>query len=175
VIRAGFSTELDELRAVREGAVDFIASLQARERERTGIASLKVGFNKVFGYYLEVTRANLDRVPDDYVRKQTLSGGERYFTPELKAWEEKVTGAEERILALETELFQELRREVPRTCPGSRPRAPPWPASTCWPRWPTWPCAAATCAPSSTPGDRSSRGGTWPFASRPDATPWSRP
>ncbi len=112
VIRPGFSDELDELRSVRDGAVDFIASLQARERERTGIASLKVGFNKVFGYYLEVTRANLDRVPDDYVRKQTLSGGERYFTPELKAWEEKVTGAEERILALETSLFQELRREA---------------------------------------------------------------
>jgi DNA mismatch repair protein MutS len=112
VIRAGFSAELDELRAVREGAVDFIASLQARERERTGIASLKVGFNKVFGYYLEVTRANLDRVPDDYVRKQTLSNGERYFTPELKEWEEKVTGAEERILALETSLFHEIRRDV---------------------------------------------------------------
>ncbi len=112
VIRPGASPELDELRAVRDGAVDFIASLQARERERTGIASLKVGFNKVFGYYLEVTRANLDRVPDDYVRKQTLSNGERYFTPELKEWEEKVTGAEERILALETELFQALRREV---------------------------------------------------------------
>ncbi len=112
VIRPGFHPELDELRAVRDGAVDFIASLQTRERERTGITSLKVGFNKVFGYYLEVTRANLDKVPDDYVRKQTLSGGERYFTPELKEWEEKVTGAEERILALETELFQALRREV---------------------------------------------------------------
>ncbi|CAN5730045.1 DNA mismatch repair protein MutS [soil metagenome] len=112
VIRTGFSPELDDLRATRDGAVDFIAALQTRERERTGISSLKVGFNKVFGYYLEVTRANLDRVPDDYVRKQTLSNGERYFTPELKEWEEKVTGAEERILALETELFQQLRREV---------------------------------------------------------------
>jgi DNA mismatch repair protein MutS len=117
VIRGGFSRELDELRAIRDGAVDFIASLQTRERERTGIASLKVGFNKVFGYYLEVTRANLDKVPDDYVRKQTLSGGERYFTPELKEWEEKVTGAEERILALETELFQALRREVAEAVP----------------------------------------------------------
>ncbi|TVP45645.1 MAG: DNA mismatch repair protein MutS [Gemmatimonadales bacterium] len=112
VIRTGFSPELDELRATRDGAVDFIAALQTRERERTGISSLKVGFNKVFGYYLEVTRANLDRVPGDYVRKQTLSNGERYFTPELKEWEEKVTGAEERILALETDLFQQLRREV---------------------------------------------------------------
>jgi DNA mismatch repair protein MutS len=112
VIRDGFSDELDELRRVRDGARDFIASLQVRERERTGIPSLKVGFNRVFGYYLEVTKANQDRVPDDYVRKQTLTGAERYFTPELKQWEEKVTGAEDRILSLETELFQELRRQV---------------------------------------------------------------
>jgi len=112
VIRPGFSGELDELRSVRDGARDFIASLQARERTRTGIGSLKVGFNRVFGYYLEVTSANLDRVPDDYVRKQTLTNAERYFTPELKEWEEKVTGAEERILALETRLFQEVRTGV---------------------------------------------------------------
>lgn len=114
VIRPGHSPELDELRAVRDGAVDFIASLQARERERTGIGSLKVGYNRVFGYYLEVTSANLSKVPDDYVRKQTLSGGERYFTPELKEWEEKVHGAEERIAALEGELFQALRSRVAR-------------------------------------------------------------
>lgn len=114
VIRPGHSPELDDLRAVRDGAVDFIASLQARERERTGIGSLKVGYNRVFGYYLEVTAANLSRVPDDYVRKQTLSGGERYFTPELKEWEEKVHGAEERIAALEAELFQALRARVAR-------------------------------------------------------------
>ena len=112
VVRAGFSEELDELRAVRDGARDFIASLQARERERTGIQSLKVGFNRVFGYYLEVTRANAKRVPDDYVRKQTLANAERYFTPELKDWEEKVTSAEEKILALESELFQEIRSKV---------------------------------------------------------------
>lgn len=112
VIRRGFSPRLDALRDARDGAVDFIAQLQARERERTGISSLKVGFNKVFGYYLEVTRANLDRVPEDYVRKQTLSTGERYVTPELKGWEETVTEAEEGMLALETELFQALRREV---------------------------------------------------------------
>ncbi|MEX2531999.1 MAG: DNA mismatch repair protein MutS [Gemmatimonadota bacterium] len=112
VIRTGFSTELDELRAARDGARDFIAGLQVRERERTGISSLKVGFNRVFGYYLEVTKANLSRVPDDYVRKQTLANAERYFTPELKEWEEKVTGAEERILALESELFQKVRARV---------------------------------------------------------------
>ncbi len=110
VIRDGYSAELDELREVRDGARDFIAALQARERERTGIQSLKVGFNKVFGYYLEVTKANVGRVPDDYVRKQTLANAERYFTPELKEWEEKVFGAEDRIATLEAELFAELRR-----------------------------------------------------------------
>jgi DNA mismatch repair protein MutS len=112
VIRAGWSDELDELRAVRDGARDFIARLQARERERTGIGSLKVGFNKVFGYYLEVTKANLEKVPDDYVRKQTLSNGERYFTPELKEWEEKVFGAEDRIAQLEATLFSGVRERV---------------------------------------------------------------
>jgi DNA mismatch repair protein MutS len=112
VIRAGYNAELDELRAALHGARDFIASLQARERSRTGIASLKVGFNKVFGYYLEVTKANLDRVPQDYVRKQTLANAERYFTPELKEWEEKVFGAEERVASLEMELFGELRAAV---------------------------------------------------------------
>jgi DNA mismatch repair protein MutS len=92
--------------------VDFIASLQTRERERTGIGSLKVGFNKVFGYYLEVTKANLDRVPEEYVRKQTLANGERYFTPELKEWEEKVFGAEDRMATVETRLFGEVRERV---------------------------------------------------------------
>jgi DNA mismatch repair protein MutS len=112
VIRAGWSEALDEIRAVRDGARDFIAALQVRERERTGISSVKVGFNKVFGYYLEVTKANLDKVPDDYVRKQTLSNGERYFTPELKEWEEKVFGAEDKITKLEAELFTSVRDKV---------------------------------------------------------------
>ncbi len=112
VIRPGFDPELDEIRAARDGAKDFIAGLQVRERGRTGIPSLKVGFNRVFGYYLEVTRANLERVPDDYVRKQTLANSERYFTPELKEWEEKVMGAEDRILSLETEIFGRLREAV---------------------------------------------------------------
>ncbi len=114
VIRAGYSEELDDLRATRDGARDFIASLQTRERERTGIGSLKVGFNKVFGYYLEITRANLDRAPDDYIRKQTLTNAERFFTPELKEWEEKVFGAQDRIAALEAELFGEVRRALAR-------------------------------------------------------------
>jgi DNA mismatch repair protein MutS len=114
VIRTGYNEELDDLRGVRDGAVDFIATLQVRERERTGIGSLKVGFNKVFGYYLEVTRSNLDRVPDDYVRKQTLANAERYFTPELKEWEQRVFGAEDRIGTLEAELFSSVRARVAR-------------------------------------------------------------
>ena len=112
VVKKGWSEDLDELRAVRDGARDFIASLQVRERERTGVASLKVGFNKVFGYYLEVTRANLGKVPVDYVRKQTLANAERYFTPELKEWEEKVFGAEDRISHLEAELFSDIRGRI---------------------------------------------------------------
>lgn len=112
VIRSGFNRELDELREVRDGARDFIAGLQTRERERTGISSLKVGYNRVFGYYLEVTRPNLSRVPEHFVRKQTLSNAERFFTPELKAWEEKILGAEEEIVRLEQSLFLRVRGEL---------------------------------------------------------------
>src|SRR2546430_15187984 len=89
-----------------------IAGLQARERERSGIASLKVGFNKVFGYYIEVTNPHKARVPAEYERRQTLSGAERYVTPELKEYEAKVLGAEERIAAREAELVDALRRRV---------------------------------------------------------------
>ena len=112
IIREGYSADLDELRATRDGARDFIAGLQSRERERTEISSLKVGFNKVFGYYLEVTKSNLDKVPDDYVRKQTLANAERYFTPELKEWEERVFDAEDRMDKLEAGLFSEVRARV---------------------------------------------------------------
>ena len=112
IIREGYSADLDELRATRDGARDFIAGLQSRERERTEISSLKVGFNKVFGYYLEVTKSNLDKVPDDYVRKQTLAKAERYFTPELKEWEERVFDAEDRMDKLEAGLFSEVRARV---------------------------------------------------------------
>ena len=112
VIREGYSADLDELRTTRDGARDFIAGLQSRERARTEISSLKVGFNKVFGYYLEVTQANLDKVPDDYIRKQTLANAERYFTPELKEWEERVFDAEDRMDKLEAGLFSEVRARV---------------------------------------------------------------
>jgi DNA mismatch repair protein MutS len=112
VMRSGWDTALDELRELRDGAQDYIARLQARERERTGISSLKVGYNKVFGYYIEITRSNLDRAPADYERRQTLANAERYVTPELKEWESKALDAEDRILALEVRLFSELRRDV---------------------------------------------------------------
>lgn len=112
LIAAGHDSALDELREARASGKDWIASLQERERERTGIKSLKVGFNQVFGYYLEATKANLSLVPDDYIRKQTLANAERYFTPELKEYEAKVLGAEDRIRELEYKLFVELRERV---------------------------------------------------------------
>jgi DNA mismatch repair protein MutS len=109
VIREGVDAELDELRALRDGATDRMARLQSTERERTGINNLKVGFNRVFGYFLEVPRAQAERVPGHYERKQTLAGGERYVTSELKEWEAKILGAEERITEVEGRLFRELR------------------------------------------------------------------
>ncbi|HYK82070.1 MAG TPA: DNA mismatch repair protein MutS [Gemmatimonadales bacterium] len=111
-IRPGYDRELDELRDARDGGKQYIAALQARERERTGITSLKVGFNKVFGYYLEVTHAHTARVPVDYERRQTLSGAERYVTPELKEYEAKVLGAEERLAVREAALIDALRRRI---------------------------------------------------------------
>ena len=112
VVRRGYDTELDELSELRDGGKRYIASLQARERERIGIASLKVGFNKVFGYYIEVTRPNLPAVPADYERRQTLTNAERFVTAELKEYEAKVLGAEERISAREAEVIEGLRRFV---------------------------------------------------------------
>jgi len=114
VIRPGFDAELDELCDLRDGGKQYIASLQQRERERTGIPSLKVGYNKVFGYFLEITHAHADKVPPDYERRQTLAGAERYVTPELKQYEAKVLGAEERIGKREAELFSALRDQVGR-------------------------------------------------------------
>src|SRR5207245_2486553 len=111
-IRPGYDRELDELRDARAGGKRHIAGLQARERERTGIGSLKVGFNKVFGYYIEITHAHRDRVPGDYERRQTLTGAERYVTPDLKEYEAKVLGAEDRIAQREGELLDALRRQV---------------------------------------------------------------
>ncbi len=112
IIKNGYNHELDELRVTRKGGKEWITNLQKTERERTGINSLKVGYNKVFGYYLEVTKANLDKVPDDYTRKQTLSNSERYITPELKDKEALVLGAEERISELEYEIFVSIREFI---------------------------------------------------------------
>jgi DNA mismatch repair protein MutS len=112
VIRHGYDAELDELHSLRDGGRRYIASLQQRERERTGIPSLKVGFNKVFGYYLEITNAYAAKVPADYERRQTLASAERYVTPELKEYESRVLGAEERMAAREAELFGALRAAV---------------------------------------------------------------
>ena len=108
-IAAGVDTELDSLRGLRDGGKDAIARIQSDERTRTGIASLKVGFNKVFGYYIEVTNSNLRLVPPDYQRRQTITSGERFVTPALKEYEERVLSAAERIEQRERELFETLR------------------------------------------------------------------
>jgi DNA mismatch repair protein MutS len=108
-IATGVDKELDELRELRDGGRDAIARIQAEERARTGIASLKVGFNKVFGYYIEITNSNLSAVPPDYQRRQTITSGERFVTPALKQYEERVLTAAERIEARERELFERAR------------------------------------------------------------------
>ena len=112
MIRDGFDAALDELRTAQRGGKDWIAKLQADEITATGISSLKVRFNSVFGYYIEVTKSNLDKVPPHYHRKQTVANGERFITPELKEMEGKILGAEERGVKLEYELFQRVREEV---------------------------------------------------------------
>ena len=118
MIRAGFDADLDELRTLSRDAKTWIADYQAKEAERTGIPKLKVGFNRVFGYYLEVTNAHKDKVPDDYQRKQTLTNAERYVTPELREYEEKVVRADDRARDLERRLFQTLRDEVAAQIPA---------------------------------------------------------
>jgi DNA mismatch repair protein MutS len=122
-IRSGVSSELDEIRELRSHGKETLARIETRERERTGIGSLKVRFNKVFGYYIEVTRSNLDAVPQDYIRKQTLVGSERYVTPELKEYEEKILNAEERIQILERDLFSALATRVRKEAPRIRSTA----------------------------------------------------
>jgi DNA mismatch repair protein MutS len=112
LIRDGFDAELDELRAIARGGKTWIAEMEASERARTGIKSLKVGYNAVFGYYIEVSRANLSLVPEGYIRKQTTAQGERFITPELKEMEAKVLGAEEKITAREYDLFCQVRDAV---------------------------------------------------------------
>ena len=112
VIRTGIHDELDELRSIATAGKDYLLSLQQKEAERTGISSLKIGYNNVFGYYLEVTHSHKHKVPEDWIRKQTLTNAERYITPELKEYEEKITGAEDRILQIESDLFDALVTEL---------------------------------------------------------------
>ncbi len=108
VIAAGVSAELDELREIMYSGKDYLVGMQKREMERTGISSLKIGYNNVFGYYIEVRNTHKDKVPEEWIRKQTLVSAERYITEELKTYEEKILGAEEKSLALEAKLYQEL-------------------------------------------------------------------
>ena len=112
VILSGVDEELDELRKLRSGSKEWIAELQSSERERTGIPSLKIGYNRVFGYFLEITKAHGEKVPESYIRKQTLVNSERYITPELKEYEEKILSAEEKIEAIESKLFTNLCHEI---------------------------------------------------------------
>ncbi len=112
LIRPGYNADLDQLHQAQKDGKAWIASLETKERERTGIKSLRVGFNQVFGYYLEISKANLSLVPEDYIRKQTLANAERFITPALKEYEALVLGAEEKIAALELELFSALREKV---------------------------------------------------------------
>src|SRR5215831_1824595 len=117
VIATGYDSELDELRAISEDCGAFLVELESRERMRTGIGNLKVEYNRVHGFYIEVTHANIDRVPDDYRRRQTLKNAERYITPELKIFEDKALSAQERALAREKALFEALLRELAAAVP----------------------------------------------------------
>jgi DNA mismatch repair protein MutS len=111
-VRDGLDAEIDSLRTISRGGKQLIAEMEEAERARTGINSLKIRYNRVFGYYIEISKANLGAVPADYHRKQTIAGGERFITPALKDYEEKVVGADERILAREVEIFEALRARV---------------------------------------------------------------
>jgi DNA mismatch repair protein MutS len=112
VIAEGVNRELDELKSIVTNGKAHLLKLQQKETERTGISSLKIGFNNVFGYYLEVTNTHKDKVPENWIRKQTLTNAERYITPELKEYEEKITGAEDKILQLEQNIFEQLLNEL---------------------------------------------------------------
>ncbi|MEJ2053454.1 MAG: DNA mismatch repair protein MutS, partial [Calditrichaceae bacterium] len=112
IIRRGYNEELDELRDISEKGKDWLIKYQEEERKKTSINTLKINYNKVFGYYIEVTNVHKDKVPDYYIRKQTLVNAERYITPDLKEWEEKILGAEDKINDLEYRIFQDIRKEV---------------------------------------------------------------
>ncbi len=112
VIKQGFSEELDKMRLASKNARKYLADIEKQEREKTGIKSLKVGYNRVFGYYIEVSQANLQQVPDTYIRKQTLVNGERFFTPELKEYESVILNAKDRITELETDIYRRICQQA---------------------------------------------------------------
>jgi len=112
IIKEGYNSEVDELRLIIENGAEYISAIESRERERTGIKNLRVRYNKVFGYYIEVSNSYLDRVPEDYVRRQTLTNGERFITDELKTLEGKILGAKDRVKTLEFNIFDEIRKTV---------------------------------------------------------------
>ncbi len=112
IIKAGYNEEVDRLRDAKTKGKTWLAELEAGEREKTGIKNLRIKYNKVFGYYLEVTNSFKDLVPDYYVRKQTLTNAERYITPELKELEDTILGAEDRLTSLEYELFRDVRKQI---------------------------------------------------------------
>ena len=156
VIADNYSPELDELRSISRHGKDYLLEIQQREIEKTGITSLKVGFNNVFGYYLEVRNTFKDKVPEEWVRKQTLAQAERYITQELKEYEEKILGADEKIIMLETKLFNELILAMQEFIPPTS-----WPISTACCRLPRLRRSTATCGPRLTRArcSTSSRGG----------------
>ncbi len=123
IIRDGYNKELDELRSIRKNGKHWIAELEAEERKETGINTLKIGYNKVFGYYIEVTKANIYMVPNSYQRKQTLVNAERFTTDRLKEYEEKILGAEEKIVILEKELFEQIKEKIAKQCTRIRKTA----------------------------------------------------
>ncbi|MBI3582755.1 MAG: DNA mismatch repair protein MutS [Nitrospinae bacterium] len=112
LIKDGYSKELDELRSISRDGKDWIVRMEVRERERTGIANLKVSYNKVFGYFIEITKKHLSKVPEGYVRKQTVATGERYISQELKEYEDKILGAEEKIKNIEYQIFEDIRKKI---------------------------------------------------------------
>ncbi len=112
IIKKGFNQDIDEYREASTEGKNWIISLEAKEKERTGIKNLKVGYTKVFGYYIEITKSFLDKTPEDYIRKQTLTGCERFITPELKKIEDKILGSEEKVIALEYQIFTEIREKI---------------------------------------------------------------
>ena len=114
IIKKGFNSEIDDLKEASTQGKNWIIALEAKEKERTGIRNLKVGYTKVFGYYIEITKSFLNQVPENYIRKQTLTGGERFVTEELKQIEEKILGSEEKVISLEYEVFTQIRNEIAR-------------------------------------------------------------